>query len=290
MKRFQRVLLVGAMTTLHSGIVRADNKQCANAFVEAQKFQKAGQLTAAKEQYVLCASKDCLAAVRDECLAKLDDIEKATPTVVVAVTSADGSDLTEVTVYIDGEQVADSLDGSAISVDPGKRVFRVEIPGADSIEKTVVIRAGEKNRQLKLAVKPEEKPSPADPSTTEPDDVPVEISTSEGGPGVLPWIIGGVGLVAVGVGAVFWLGAESKAGDLEDAGCEPNCAQDDVDSVKQQRLFGDIALGVGLVGIGVAAYLLLTGSAKTDTTEDARLPIRLAVTRGGFTTGFSARF
>jgi hypothetical protein len=110
-----------------------------------------------------------------------------------------------------------------------------------------------------------------------------------GGPPVIAYVLGGVGVVALAGAGYFWLSASSAETDLEDSGCEPNCADSDVDSIHQKRLFGDIALGVGVVSLGVAAYLILSPRKPArPPPEAARLDVRIAP--GGAFAGVSGHF
>jgi serine/threonine protein kinase len=71
------------------------------------------------------------------------------------------------------------------------------------------------------------------------------------------FIVGGIGVVALGSFAVFGLGGKSDVSTLEKE-CKPNCAQSDVDSARTKLIIADISLGVGVVALGVATYMILT--------------------------------
>ena len=64
------------------------------------------------------------------------------------------------------------------------------------------------------------------------------------------------------------------------------CTDEDLDPNKKKYLFADISLGVGVVSLGVATYLLLSPSSKTEPAKDDTA-VRFDVvpsSRGGFAT------
>ena len=73
----------------------------------------------------------------------------------------------------------------------------------------------------------------------------------------------GAGLVFVGTGVAFGLAASSARSDAEDlcpktpAGARycPASAQDAIDRDSRNSLIADITIGVGVIAIGVGAYL-----------------------------------
>src|SRR5262245_12836867 len=60
-----------------------DIRACASAYEQGQRLRKQGALRAAREEVVLCASDSCPAALRDDCMQWLREIERALPTVVL---------------------------------------------------------------------------------------------------------------------------------------------------------------------------------------------------------------
>jgi hypothetical protein len=175
-------------------------------------------------------------------------------------------------------------------VDPGTHQFRFELAGEDPIDQEVIIRAGQKNKLLKVSFGKGEASAPA-PIETEPAAAPAVEDQPEKkkGPPVASYVLGGIGIVALAGAGYFWLGAEGKKSDLESSGCSPNCDSGDVDSIKSKRLYGDIALGVGVVSLGVATYLWLSRSkADKPPRDEARVDVQLLP--GGAFGGVSGRF
>jgi hypothetical protein len=75
-------------------------------------------------------------------------------------------------------------------------------------------------------------------------------------------VVGGAGVVALGVGAVFGLMAKSAYDDAESecpshSGCSPS-ALDARDKADTRATISNVGIGIGLVGIGVGVVLLVT--------------------------------
>ncbi len=94
-------------------------------------------------------------------------------------------------------------------------------------------------------------------------------------PAVSPWTwaFGGIGVVALGVGAYLELSVNADARGLEST-CGHSCSQAQVDPlVLKQQVLGPVAFGVGALSLGMAAYTLLA-----------------APVRGGAVAGLGGRF
>ena len=102
--------------------------------------------------------------------------------------------------------------------------------------------------------------TPAPPTAPPPPpSTSTSTSTSSEDRPVTGFVIGGLGLAAVGVGAVLGITALSKHGDLAGGcGTTKTCAQDDVDSARTRMAVADVTVGVGLVATAIGAYLVLT--------------------------------
>lgn len=243
-------------------------KQCSSAYVDAQKLRKEGRLMSARDKLIACGRDECAAAIKNECAAWLSEVNASIPTFVVVAKDAGGKETLAIKVFVNGELVKDGLDAKAIEVDPGTHQLRLELEGADPIEQELVLQEGRKNRMVEVSW--QKTPPDAPPPIGEETEIPPDEPAAKPGPPVVSWVLGGVGVVALGATAYFWLTASSEKSDLD--ACKPACAQDDVDSVEQKRLFGDIALGVGVVSLGAAAYFWFSQPARAPAAETARAP------------------
>lgn len=283
-------LLVAALVATICGAppAFAGKKECAAAYVQAQELKQSGAFKKAREQLLVCAKDECMAAVKKDCVAWLDEVNASLPSIVIEAKGPDGKETFDVKVTIDGEVVGEKLDVKAIEVDPGTHKIVLEYAGQPAVEQELILRQGQKNKTVEVSFE-KKKPEKAAPLVTEPEPAPDADAgaTDKPKPPVLAYVLGGVGVVALAGTAYFWLGAESKKKDLEDSGCSPNCAEGDVDSIKDKRLFGDVALGVGVACLGAATWLYLSPK-KSAPKPAAGLDLRVGP-HGAFA-GYAGRF
>lgn len=235
---------------LGEGAARADDReQCAAAADQAQQLRDEGKYRRAREQLIVCARDVCPAPIKRDCLEWLSQVESTAPTVVFGAKEGT-KDLSDVKVFVDGAAVTDRLDGKPVQMDLGKHTVKFEYQGQTK-EEEVIIGAGQKNRNVTVTFGGAGAAAgPTGPTAPAP--------SSGGGGSLVPAIVvGGVGVLALGSFAIFGLGGKSDVSDLE-KNCKPHCAQSDVDAAKQKLLIADISLGVGIVALGVATYLVIT--------------------------------
>jgi hypothetical protein len=221
---------------------------CSDAYEATQTTRAAGKLRAARGHALACARVECPDVLVGECARWLGEIDASLPTFVIDAKTRAGADLTSVVVTVDGELVARSASGEAIAIDPGNHVIRVETSDRETSEQQVVMREGEKNRRVAFVFAGRRAPAPL---------APLAPSAAGGGPPVATYVLGGVGLIGIGTFATLGLLGRSEQSDLEDT-CMPDCSDDQVESVETKFAVADVALGVGLVALGVAAVLWIT--------------------------------
>lgn len=124
----------------------APTKQsCISANEEAEKLKKKGALRASRASLLLCANAACPRIVRDDCAARITELDNVMPT--ITFTARDGAaDTTAVSVTMDGEVLAKTVDGKPIDVDPGEHTFTFSLAGQPPQTQKLVVREGEKNR------------------------------------------------------------------------------------------------------------------------------------------------
>ena len=273
----------------------ADKAACVAAYEAEQTARKDGRLREARDKALFCAQAACPAVVRDQCTQWIAEIDQSMPTVVFSVTDDAGNDVTDVEVWVDGVKLVDKLDGKAVAIDPGKHALKLVPASGAPVEQTIVVREGEKNREVKrtlAADRPEASTEPGkQPDSTAPDDAkskpqdapatpPPELPRERPTPAAV-YVLGAVGLVGLGVFTTFAvLGMQNKT-SLDNSGCRPNCAQSDVDRVKQQFLIGDLGLGLGVVSLGAAAIVYLTRGEAPPPEPKAGWSWQLAPSRDG---------
>ncbi len=250
-------------------------KECAAAYVQAQKLSREDKLRDARVQLELCLNPACPAGMVKDCRQWSSEVEAAMAGVVLVVRGPDGSALSDADVQIDGQRISLPADGS-IELEPGTHQFRVEAPGLEPVEQAVTLARGEKKKQVELAfAKKVERVAAPPPVEAPPPPKPTRRVT----PVML--VLGGVGVVGITGFAYFGLTGKSDESDLKSR-CAPNCDQGDVDAAHRKLLIADISLGIGLAALGVGTYLYLKAPSGP--------AIGLSPTRGGGTLSAQGNF
>jgi hypothetical protein len=281
MKRLLRATYVFALTSAALlGIGKPVNAadptigECLAANDKSIALRNEHKLLAARTQLLVCAAASCPGEVRKECLRRIDLVNASLPTVVIEAKDGAGNDLAAVKVTMDGDVLAEKLDGSALSLDPGAHTFTFELAGQPPITKQLVIREGQKDRREVLQFGA---PPAATPATTAPAKGPAtasiessvdQVSSSSGGSQkTIAIVAAGVGVVGIGVGTIFGLSAMSKH-DEANAKCPGACSdQAGVDLWNDARTAGNIStIGFVVGGVGLATGAILWLTAKPSRT------------------------
>lgn len=296
-KRRRGKRLVGAALLAGVGVVllaRADGalaqprtgeaEACFSAAEAAQPLMKERKLRAAQKRLQACAREECPRAARNDCRTWLADVTRALPTVAfVAREEAAGGALRaveDVRVSVDGEVVATRLDGGVVPVDPGMHTVRFEHAGFDPVEQRVDVREGESRREIDAVFRaaPASAPPPRGtgtatvaPPPSPPPPLPTETPTSLPPPPAEPtsaptpvgvYALGGIGVVALGVGVTMEaIGLSDRQHLSSVCGATRSCPQSDVDAARNRVLAGDIALGVSALLFIGAAYVYFSRDA-----------------------------
>ncbi|WP_156339248.1 hypothetical protein [Chondromyces crocatus] len=235
--------------------LKAEKKVCVEAHANGQGLVREGKFTEAREAFITCGRETCPGAVRKECVQFMGELNEKQPSVVIEARDEIGQPTAEVKVFIDGAEVAGSLDGRAIEVDPGQRAFRYVSSKGKVLERSVLILEGQRNRKLTAVFGYPPPPPP------EPFQIPV-----------LSYVLGGVAAGGLG-NFVFWgLLGKSEQGELEDS-CAPRCRQEDVDAMRRSYLLADLSLGIGVAALGAATVVALLHNSGKE-----KPPPRLTVT------------
>jgi len=238
-----------ALDVAGGGLARADDTDaCLDAYEKSQQLRKEGKLGASREQLTQCVQPKCHSLIKRDCSRWMAELERAEPTVIVKARDAQGKDVLDVHVLVDGVLLQDRLDGKPHEVDPGVHVFRYQKDGTSLGEERVVMQEGEKNRIVAVKIVA---PEPAPAPTGKPD--------APAPPPVGGFVLLGVGaLGAVSFGVLATLGQR----DLDDmrkdpGGCAPNCDEGRVSAARTKIVAANVSLGVGIVAAAVGTYWLL---------------------------------
>jgi hypothetical protein len=205
--------VVAALIGAVSLPARADVAACVKANAHAQALFRDGKLAAARAELMTCGNPACPELVRDDCAQRLDEVERAQPTVLFDARDGDGHDLVAVRVTMDGQPLTDRLEGKVLRVDPGAHTFTFTVEGQPTVTQTFVLKEGERDRRERIVIGQPTAPTPAAttpaPSSsmsTTPAETP---STGLGSKRIIGLGLAGAGVVGLGVGTAFGLMASS---------------------------------------------------------------------------------
>lgn len=253
--------VLGVVIALASGRASADEdpkSECLRAFEAAQRARLKSELVEARRELRICSQESCPALVQGPCTGWLREVEAAMPSVVVSVRTAEGDDVHDARVSIDGRPVRAT--GTPLELSPGEHKIRVQA-GKRTLERTIIVNAGEKSRlvQLTMPLAPGKQREPVK------DRKP---ATSEASPS-WPYLVGALGIVLVGAGVTLDVIGSRRLGELRDD-CAPNCTESDVSGTKTKIIVGDSLIAGGVIAIGIATYGLISGSGEAGVTSATR--------------------
>jgi hypothetical protein len=272
---------VPLFTTLPARAADPTTSDCLNANEKAISLRNDHKLRAARAELLVCAAASCPADIRTECTRKVEEVNASMPTIVFEVEDESQNHLSAVKLTMDGELLAERLEGTALSIDPGVHVFRFEKEGQRPLDKELVIFEGAKDRRERIVIGG---PGgavalPAGGTPVPPPAAPSAPADSAGDTQrLLGWTAVGAGGVGLGVGLVFALIKSGKISERDDI-CPTgaNCTADD--AARIERLT-DEARSAGTVstisfiagGVFVAGGLALVFTAPKSSSAVAVAP------------------
>jgi hypothetical protein len=172
----------------------------------------------------------------------------------------------------DGVVLAGAVWGAAIPVDPGVHTIEASAPGKSGWRTTVMIEPRGDRKSVLVPLLGDE-PGERSPSLIAGAAPSGEPSSRGGVRRAIGFVVGGIGVVALGSFAYFAASGSSEYRDLQRS-CGPRCDSQEVDPVRAKLLAADISLAVGVAALGSAAFLIFwRGSAPS---SSAAQPLRLA--------------
>lgn len=254
--------------------VAADKVACVEAAEAGQRLRKEGHLVSARDRLLVCASRECPDVVSQDCTGWLGEVQRSLGSVIVKARSVAGEPLSDVTVFLDGTELAERAPTAAIDVDPGPHVFRCERTGFAPAERQAQLSEGERGHEVDCALAPtaqilrrEAVGSRADPRVFE----ALPPKPPETAP--LPWVVWPLGGIALAGGASFaYFGLTGLADEntlRAKGGCAPYCTSTDLEPVRTKFVIADISLGVGVAALAVAAVVVLLHAGRSPTVPTA---------------------
>lgn len=281
--------LLGFAVTLGSCCKQAHAKpkgeSCAGAYESAQELRKRAKLQRAQEMLLLCARESCGKFMHGECRVWLEQLQQEMPSVIVSATDSSGAPLHDVQISLDGRALTPAPSGGAVSLDPGLHEFRFNAKGHAEVLHEVDILPGQQNQPLEVRFAGEEQPPVKGAEAIPAREVAVDHGATGSSRSSVPYVVGGVGLLGVVGFGVF--GALAKNEHAQLRRCSADCSRAQVERVSTLYAVANVSFGVGVVGLGTAAVLLLTSrdpseASRSRALRQARLDaIDVRQTRGG---------
>jgi hypothetical protein len=277
---------IGCILLTSSGFSRAQTSDASCEAVEqTEVMRNEGHYRKARERLLECVNAQCGGDVRRRCAATLQKLDSVTPSIVVRAEDPTGSDVTDVAVSLGDERLVDSLDGMAIPVDPGEHRFVFTRTGYTPVVQTITIGQGEKFRAIDvvigaaptLALPPASAAAAA--AANHPDSTERLVAS-----GTL------IGVGVVGIAGFTWLGLRARSGERVLQRCDPACSDGRVESVQRRYLLANVSAGVGVVALGVAAFLLVNGHSSDDVAEPADRGLAVGADATGAFASYAGRF
>lgn len=240
--------------SLATAAANADGKTdaCEAASLRAQRARLTHSLIESRKQALACALPECPPVIRRDCDRWVAELDGILPTVVLGAQNADGHDLHDVRVEIDGAVVTEHLDGSAQVLDPGAHLFRfTPRDGSPPLEQSIIVREGERNRPVAVTFPPIGPPKPS-PSVAR-DASAARVATGA------TLAFAGASVLAFTATAIFGIGGVSRYRDLKDGcGRAHACLPADVEDARTRIAVADVAFGIGVVAAAAALTVWLT--------------------------------
>jgi hypothetical protein len=301
MPRLLFALALGAWLLARSGVAVADPAAAEALFQEGRRALEAGDLDTACEKFeasltleassgtqlnlAACRTKqgrnatawahfvaaERLAAAQGRADHQLEATERA------QVLEAELSYLTirvsqpavGLEVRRNGQRVSSGSFGAKIPVDPGRFVIEASAPGYVPVRRLVTVGPRHDHQVVELPPLLPVAPAPPSAGAQRPAPTQAGLSAPASGSNAAAWIAGGVGLTGLSVGGVFGALALSsdasarRACDDRTTDC-PQHALDHAETRDRQALISTLGVGVGLAGIAVATWLILSGADAPD--------------------------
>ncbi len=257
---------------------------CSAAYERSQTERQAGHYVAATAAALECSQLQCNTAIVRECVRMYESLEKDTPTLVFSARKAEGGELVDVRVEMDGKVAAEQITGRPFAVDPGPHEFVFSHPERGRQRVSQTARVGDHARVLEVTfVDPRAKPAPLLPPVT-PDPAP-RAKRSSGIP-VMTYVLGGVGVVAAG--SFFYFRTRGvDAYNEYNTTCSPRCNPGDVDAVRRDFMVSYVSIGVGTAALAGAALIWVLAPSR-DSGSDVQASI--AAHGDGAMAGLRTRF
>jgi hypothetical protein len=229
-------------------------RACLDAYVRGQQERAEGKIVEARDDFVRCAQPGCPDVATRDCSRWKEEADARVPTVVFELRDEHGQLRIDGSVSLDGQPLPAALEGRALPVDPGKHVFRFELPGEKPSDQEAVVLEGVKAQIVRGG-------SPAARSA-QASSTPWGEATRAARPvPALVWVTGAASLLGMASFAYFGATGLSDENTLR-ARCAVSCTQADADSgrasIRIKYAVADVSVGFSALAAGVAAWVFFT--------------------------------
>lgn len=247
--------------------------QCIESTAEGQKLRDGGDLIGAEQQFVQCASNACPAVIRQDCQNWLSELGPSIPSLRLVLKSEGGN---QGRVLLDGRQVR--VSSSPIRVNPGEHEIQWELEGHETSVTSVTIGVGSRGKVVEVAPGPK-----LSAEKREEGFSLAQVPT-------VSWVLGGVGVAAIGGFAAMGIVARSEFNSLQEQ-CGDDCPPELVDPTKNLAIAADVFLGVGILAIGTGTVLaFVLPNDEPNAPPRATAALSVGPTPGGFALGVTGSF
>ncbi len=218
--------------------------------------EKLGKLVAALGGYELAKAE--AETVGPDFQAEVDGSIEALRQKIPMLTIERGPGAAAASIEVDGVALGASSINQPFPADPGPHAISAKAPGYKELVAVVELAEGERSS---FVVKLEQRePPPTSLPPHEAGSAPAEEQPPAKRSRLVPYVIGGAGVAALaGAGVLFYLRQNELSGldeECANGSCPPE-KQDDYDKMTTYHYGSQIALGVGVIGVGTAVTLIL---------------------------------
>jgi len=271
------VAIAVATTSTRPADAEDRKRACVDAATEGQTLRQADKLLEARDALSRCAADACPAVVRSHCVKWLGELATRIPTIIVRVQDEAGGDVFGAQATLDGQP---ATIGRPTPIDPGEHVVVVVGPHDERREARFLVIDGEAGRVVAVKMRATKAPAAADARAAAAAPAATEGTTSSHGIPVGAWIVGGLGVAALGTAGYFAVVTSNDLDTLRHT-CSPSCSDAQMSTGKTHAVITDTLLGVGAAGVGVGVLWAILGSGGSSGASGASAAVEAAPVPGG---------
>ena len=226
--------------------------QCVETHEQAGMLRLEERWEDARVAMRACASERCPLAIRTDCARWLEQLTALLPTLIIVI-ERDDDGAHPVRLSLDGRELELTEPLRPIEVVPGTHQLEFTLPSYTPLEQEVTVRAGEKNKVVRVRFERESKRA-APRSAPVPPPAPVPANTTRSRPvPTVTYLLAGGAVLAAGTSGSLLAAALSRRSTARER-CAPGCYDGQREEVDRLLLGADIAAAAGLAFAGFAVY------------------------------------